>query len=528
MKSILLAMVIVGVVSALPRAENWPQFRGLQGGVAPDDPALPDTWGPTQNIAWKLDVPGLAWSSPVVWGDHVFVTSVVNTKEDAGIMPTEGVEFGPTHFISRSLGGTMSGADLYELSRDVHRWMVYDVDFKTGKIRWERQVRERVPTYPTHIKNSYATETPVTDGERVYAYFSVAGLFAFDMDGKPVWSKPMDTPRAQSDMGQSASPVVYKGRVYIVNDNEEQSFIAAYDAKTGAEIWRVIRDEKTNYATPFVWENTQRTELVTKGSKRVRSYGLDGTLLWEMSGLTSWDVPTPVAKNDLLYIESGFPQDSIRPLFVIRPGASGDISLKPDETSNQYVAWSNPALGTFMTSTLVYGDYYYTLLDRGILTCHDAKTGKEVYPRTRVTMDATAFTASPWAYNGKLFALSEDGDTYVIQAGPEFKVLGKNSLNERALATPAVANGQPHHPHRLKALSHWEAVIRAVRCGARLAPDGSSVPDGTSGEARGQECRAVMITGTSFDLRKSQPGFSICLPRTRGYYTRASRLRPIS
>lgn len=433
MRRVAFVLVIVLALSALPRAQNWPQFRGTQGGVAPDNPALPDTWSSTENIVWKLDMPGYAWSSPVVWGDHVFITSAINTSGEAPIRPSG-------EYLAGSLGGTMTFRDL-ATPKDVHRWMVYDVDFRTGKIRWEHQVQQATPTQARHQKNSYASETPVTDGERVYAYFSSAGLFAFDMNGKAVWSKPMDTLKTRTGWGGAASPVVYRDRVIIVNDNEERSFIAAFDAKIGKELWRVDRDEASAWSTPFIWENAQRTEIITKGTKKVRSYGLDGKLLWELSGMTTLDVPTPFARGGLLYLESGYPTDSKKPAYAIRPGASGDITLKGDETSNQFVVWSNQSAGTYATSPVVYGDYYYTLLDRGFLTCHDAKTGKEIYPRQRVTADATGFTASPWAYNGKIFAMSEDGDTFVIQAGPEFKVLGKNSLDEMTLATPAVANG---------------------------------------------------------------------------------------
>jgi outer membrane protein assembly factor BamB len=432
MKRTVFVILMVLALSALPHAENWPQFRGLQGGVADDDPKLPDTWSSTENVIWKLDVPGYAWSSPVVWGDHIFITTAINPAGDV-VRPT-------SEYLAGSLGGTMTLRDL-TAPKETLRWMVYDVDFQTGKIRWERQVQEATPTQSRHQKNSYASETPVTDGERVYAYFSNAGLFAFDMSGRPVWSKPMDTLKTRFGWGGAASPVFYKDRLYIVNDNEERSFMAAYDAKTGQEIWRVAREEATNWASPFVWEHAQRTEIITKGSKKIRSYGLDGKVLWEISGMTSLDIPTPFARNGFLYIESGYPTDSKKPVYAIRPGASGDITLKADETSNEFVVWSNQSLGTYATSPLVYKDYYYTLIDRGILLCYDAKTGKEMYGRQRVTIDATGFTASPWAYNGKIFALSEDGDTYVIQAGPEFKVLGKNSLNELSLATPAIANG---------------------------------------------------------------------------------------
>ena len=241
--------------------------------------------------------------------------------------------------------------------------------------------------------------------------------------------------------GSGASPVVHKNRVYIVNDNEKRSFIAAYDKRTGAEVWRVDRDEESNWSTPFVWENERRTEIVTAGTGKVRSYDLDGKLLWELKGMTWINVPTPFARHGLLYISSGWVGDAVRPVYAIRPGAAGDISLKEGETANAYITWYQRQLGTYNTSPLVYGDYFYTLFDRGFLACHDARTGKQIYGRQRIATDTSGFTASPWAYNGKIFVLSEDGDTFVIQAGPEFKVLGKNSLDEMALATPAIARG---------------------------------------------------------------------------------------
>jgi outer membrane protein assembly factor BamB len=434
MKRALVGSALLLVVAiAAPRAENWPQFRGLQAGVAPDDARLPDTWSATQNVAWRIDIPGTSWSSPVVWGDHVFVTTAVNTKAEEPLRPVG-------EYVPRSFGGTMAAGDLSR-STDPHRWFVYDIDFKTGKIRWQREVQQAAPTHTRHQKNSLASETPATDGERVYAYFSFAGLFAFDMNGTPLWSKPMDAVKTRSGWGGAASPIVHRGRVYIVNDNDERSFIAAYDGRTGAELWRVVREEGSNWTTPFIWEHKLRTEIVTAGTGKIRSYGLDGQLLWELKGMSVIAIPTPLASHGMLFIESGYPGDKLRPVYAIKPGGSGDISLKEGQTSNEYIAWSDPALGTYNTSPLVYGDCYYTLLDRGLLSCHDVRTGKEIYPRQRVTMDATAFTASPWAYNGKVFALSEDGDTYVVQAGPEFKVLGKNSLGEMSLATPAVSNG---------------------------------------------------------------------------------------
>jgi outer membrane protein assembly factor BamB len=419
--------------AVLSADDTWPRFRGAHGGVAADHPSLPDVWGPDQNIVWKIDVPGRSWSSPVVWGDHIFVTTAINTVETEALLSV-------ASYVSRSNGGTMSFMDVSKPSAP-HRWVLYDIELKTGRIRWQREVRMGVPAKSRHLKNSYAAETPVTDGERVYAYFGDVGLFAFDMDGKPVWSRPMDAFEMQTGFGHAQSPVVDDRHVYIVNDNEEHSFIAAYDKRTGNQVWRVDREEKSNWTTPLVWTNAERTEIVTAATGGVRSYDVNGKLLWHLTGMSTFAVPSPFAANGLLYVMSGYSASPLRPAYAIRPGATGDISLKAEETGNDYIAWADRTLGTFHPSPLVYQGCYYVLHDRGFLTCNDPATGKSIYPRQRISTDTATFTASPWAYNGKVFALSEDGDTYVFQAGPEFKLLGKNSLNEMALATPAVAGG---------------------------------------------------------------------------------------
>ena len=209
----------------------------------------------------------------------------------------------------------------------------------------------------------------------------------------------------------------------------------------GREIWRVKRDEKSNWATPFVWQHDGRAEIVTPGTTKVRSYDLDGKALWELGGMSSITIPTPFARHGLLYVTSGYVGDQVRPVFAIKPGARGDISLKAGETSSAFVAWFYPQAGPYNPSPLVYGDIYYTLFDRGFFTAHDARSGAVVYPRVRLDEAAAAFTASPWAYDGKVFALSEDGDTFVIQAGKEYKLLGKNSLDEMCMATPAIGRG---------------------------------------------------------------------------------------
>lgn len=415
------------LVMSAGAAEQWPQFRGTRAGNLPDDPSLPDAWSDTDNVVWKTDIPGAGWSSPVVWDDHVLVTATISAAPEP--RPIKGL-YDP----GDENGRTRSTAE--------HRWMVYDVDFNTGRIRWQQELLRSVPKVQRHIKNSFASETPVIDGERVYVYFGSVGLLtALDLNGRRVWTKELGAFDGRQAFGTAASPVVHQDRVIVAHDNATDSFIAAFDKKTGNEIWRVKRDEVENWSTPFIWENDLRTEIVTSGLRRVRSYGLDGKLLWELSGMTANVTPTPFASHGLIFINSGYPGASPRPVYAIRPGASGDISLKTGETSNEFIVWYQPLLGTYNTSSLVYRDLYYTLLDRGFLLCHDARTGRQVYGRQRISPESAAFTASPWAYNGKIFLLSEDGDTFVVQAGPEYKLLRKNSLNEMSLATPAVVRG---------------------------------------------------------------------------------------
>ncbi|MEW6128963.1 MAG: PQQ-binding-like beta-propeller repeat protein [Acidobacteriota bacterium] len=425
-KTHLAMLLILLFINPVFAQTNWTQFRGAGSlGVATDDPNLPDKWSATENVVWKTDISGTGWSSPVVFGDSIFLTSVISASDEE--KPKKGLYFGGERPASKA----------------EHRWAVYAVDFNTGKIKWEREVFKAIPEakQSRHLKNSYASETPVTDGERVYAYFGNVGLFVFDMKGKPLWSKKFGAFKTRYGWGTAASPVVYKDRVYIVNDNDEQSFIVALNKKTGEEIWRAARQEGTNWATPYIWENEQRTELVTSGTDRVRAYDLNGKVLWEFSGMSSIAIPTPFSKFGLLYIASGYVGDQHRPVYAIRAGASGDISLKKGETANQFITWYQPQAGPYNPSPIIYGDNYYTLYDRGFFTAHDAKTGKEIYGKQRIDPATTAFTSSPWAYNGKIFALSEDGDTFVIQAGNEFKVIGKNSLEEFCMATPAIARG---------------------------------------------------------------------------------------
>ena len=404
---------------------SWPRFRGPDATGVLDDPALPDTWSATENVIWRAEIPGSGLSSPVIWGDRIFLTAV--KRADAA------------YVADRALwSGTLDQVP----PKDEHYWMVYCLDFKTGKILWEREVHRGVPLTSHHPKNGYASATPVTDGERLFAYFGNLGVFAFDMEGKPLWNKKLGPFYTRHGWGMATSPVLHGDRLFLLCDNDDQSFLAAFHKRTGEQLWRVERDEKSTWATPFIWENEHRTELVTAGAIRMRSYDLDGKLLWEIGGpLSHLSIPSPFVSDGLLYLTSGYVGDAARPVFAVKPGASGDITLQPDQTSNEYIAWHLPQGGPYNVSPIVYGGYYYTLFDRGFLTCHEAKTGKEIYDKVRVDDAGRRFTASLWAYNGKLFALSEEGDTLVIKAGPEYELLRVNSLGEPALATPAIAGG---------------------------------------------------------------------------------------
>ncbi len=416
-------------------SENWPAFRGADSmSAAADDARLPTTWSTTENVVWKAEVPGLGWSSPVVWGNRIFVTTVISSGEEEE--PKKGLYF---------------GGNRLEPPENEHRWLVYAFDFETGAKLWEREVHKAAPEFPRHIKNSFASETPVVDGERVYAYFGNLGVFALTHAGEPVWEKRFEVVKTRFGWGTAASPLLFEDLLFLVNDNEDQSWLLALDKKTGKQQWRVEREEGSNWATPYVWENAQRTELITPGTDEVRSYDLEGQLLWSFTGMSSITIPQPYTAHGLLYVASGYIGDKVRPVWAVKPGAQGDITLAEGETESEYIAWYQPDAGPYNPTPLVLGDWYFTLLDRGLYTVHNAKTGEELYftddqkknkeARRRIGRGSGAFTASPWTYNGLIFVLSEDGDTYVIDPAQDFEVIGTNALDEMAMATPAIAQG---------------------------------------------------------------------------------------
>lgn len=403
--------------------ENWAQFRGPGARGIASGPGLPDRWSAAENVAWRVSVPGRGWSSPVVWGDRVFLTTVVNQGE------TEPAR-----------KGLYFGGDRPEPPKSVHEWKLICLDLKSGKPLWERTLHQAAPESSRHLKNSYASETPVTDGERVYAYFGGVGLYCLDMEGKSVWSRRFEPRPMRLGWGTAASPVLHGEQLYIVNDNEEQSYLLALDRRTGKEAWRVDRDEKSNWSTPYIWENAARTEIVTPGTVQTRSYGLDGKLLWWLKGASSITIATPFAAGGLLYVSSGYVGSPLKPIYAIRPGAEGDISLPRQGRTNRFIAWCDWGAAPYNPSTLVYQDRLYVLWDRGLFGAFNAGSGAPLFERERIP-DGRGFTASPWAYDGKIFCIDEDGVTHVFRSGDRFEPLHVNRLAEddMAMATPAIA-----------------------------------------------------------------------------------------
>jgi outer membrane protein assembly factor BamB len=402
---------------------QWPQFRGPGARGVAETASFPERWSAAENVEWKAELPGRGWSSPVVWGGRVFLTTVVNQGESEP--PKKGLYF---------------GGDRPQPPKSRHEWWAYCLDLATGRTLWRRKVHEGEPGSAIHVKNSFASETPVTDGERIYFCFGNVGLFAFDLEGRESWSLRFEPQKMRNGWGTAASPALHGDRLYFVNDNEEKSWLLALEKRTGKELWRVERDERSNWSTPFVWVNSRRTEIVTSGTGKVRAYDLDGKLLWWLAGMSGITIATPFADGDLLYVTSGYVGSPLKPVYALNPGAEGDISLGKDRTSSASIAWCDWKAAPYNPSTLLTQGRLYVLLDRGALSAYDAKIGKPLFERERIP-GARGFTASPWAARGKIYALDEDGVTFVFEGGDAFKLLHSNRLAEddMAMATPALA-----------------------------------------------------------------------------------------
>ena len=428
MKRLTLSFMLLAVFVATASAQNWPQFRGPSATGVVESPGQPVKWDATaqQGVRWKIEIPGLAHSSPVVWGDKIFVTTAVSSGKDE-------TRFG--------LFG-----DVAPVKDDPkHTWKIYAIDKNKGTILWERVASEGIPKVKRHPKSSHASATPVTDGKYLIALFGSEGLYAYDLNGKLLWKQDLGILDAgwfydadyQWDYG--SSPIIYKNLVIVQADIQKNSFIAAYDLKTGKPVWKTSREEIPSWGTPTVYEGKQRAELITSGPKAIRGYDpATGKELWRLGPMSEITTPTPFAAFDLIFVTSGYAP--IQPIYAIRPGGSGDLSLKEGQEKSDFVAWSKQRGGPYMPTPIVYGDLLYTCSNQGVLTAYNAKTGERVY-QERVGGTGGAFTASPVASDGKIYLASEDGDVFVVKAGPKYELLAKNPVGEVMMATPAISNG---------------------------------------------------------------------------------------
>jgi len=437
---------ILSLASMTSRAQDlaWPQFRGPQSNPVGTHKQLTDRWSKTENVEWSQKIPGRGWSSPIVTGDKIFLTTV--TTDGKSKSPQVGTEYSNEYVAELQKQGLpmdkvierVTERDI-ELPHEVNlHYFIYCLNLKSGQIDWNKEFYAGHPPGGRHRKNSFTSESPVTDGKLVYVYVANLGLWAFDLKGKQVWSTSLESNPIYLDFGTGSSPALAGNLLVIVNDNEKQQFVAAFDKQTGKEVWRTNRKigpegRRSGWVTPFVWRHAMRTEIVAVGPEVVVSYDLTGKELWRMSGMSGTPIPTPFVYDGLLYIDGG--RGGL--LVALRPGASGDISLREDQSSNDFVVWSQRRAGTYLPTPVAYQGGVYVLTETGILSRFDAKTGKLTY-KTRIDPSATAFTTSPWAYNDKLFCLSEEGQTFVIATGEQFKLLHVNDLDDMAQASPAI------------------------------------------------------------------------------------------
>jgi outer membrane protein assembly factor BamB len=428
MKSLLTFSLLIFLVASAV-AQNWPQFRGLNASGIAEGKPTPTKWNAekNENIAWKVEIPGLAHSSPVVWQDKLFLTTAVSSD--------------PKSVFRSGLYGDVDSAE--DVSK--HSWKVYCLDKKTGKILWEQTAYEGAPKTKRHIKSTFANASPATDGKYIVAFFGSEGLYCYDLKGKLKWKVDLGVLNAgwffdpDYEWGTASSPIIYKDLVIVQCDVQKGSFIAAYNLKDGKQVWKTPREEIPSWGTPTIVESKARVELVTNATKAARGYDpLTGKELWMLKGNPEITSTTPIAAHDLIYICNSYNK---RFLAAIKQGAaSGDISLKAGETTNGAVAWSLTNSGSYQPSPLSYGEYLYVCNNNGALSVHNAKTGERLY-QERVGRQGGSFSASPVAADGKLYFSSEDGDVFVLKAGATYELLATNPIGEVLMATPAISDG---------------------------------------------------------------------------------------
>ncbi len=410
-------------------AGAWPSFRGPQASGIADGQHLPDTWDVQtgKNVLWRTPVPGLGHSSPIVWGDRLFVTSAVSSNPNASFRP-----------------GLYGDGDA-SADRSPQRWVVDALDKRSGKILWERVAVEGAPIDKRHVKSTYASSTPVTDGRIVVAWFGSQGVFAYDMNGNLKWKTNLgridvgayDIP--SYEWGPASSPILWDGMVILQCDRQENSFIIALNAESGETVWKTDRDELPSWGTPTVGETAAGPVLVTNASNFIRGYDpRTGRELWKLGGSSKITAPTPIFGEGLFIVASG--RQPERPIFAIRPDARGNLTLPEGETRSKAVAWSRTLRGPYMPTPLIYRGLLYVLDNYGIFDAYNARTGEELY-RQRMPNIGSGFSASPVAADGKIYVSSEDGEITVVAAGGRFRQIAANDMGEPLMATPALSEG---------------------------------------------------------------------------------------
>lgn len=405
-------------------AGNWPGWRGPDGSGISNEKNLPSEWSATKNIKWKTAIEGRSHSSPIVWGNRIFVTTAIEGAEVPGAKAAKHLLGGKDFVHPDAIG-----------SNKKHTFKVMAIDRDSGKIVWQTTAWEGSPYDDRHRKSSYAASTPTTDGKMVYAFFGTEGLYAFDFKGKLAWKAHIGN-IATLGLGAATSPILFENLVIVQadEDNGEGSLIVALDKKTGKEVWKQSRKGlQVTWATPLLVRTTNRAELIASGTEFVISYDpATGKELWRHKGVESNAIPSPVANNEFVYLVAGYPA---KIAMAIRLGQSGDLTGTPN------VPWKYAKGTAYVPSPILYGDYLYLTTDRGILTAIDSKTGEVKYEGGRIPIPAT-FTASPVAFEGKILMTSEDGDTFIVKAGPKHEIIGTNSIGEPVYASPAIADGR--------------------------------------------------------------------------------------
>jgi len=426
------------LVSSVSHAQNnWPSFRGANADGLALSCNTPATWNleKSQNILWKTALPGLGHSSPVIWGNKLFVTSAINQSKPAALKV--------------GLYGDPGSAE----DNEAQQWKVYCLDKQTGALLWEKVAREGLPKQKRHTKATHANCTVATNGKNLVAFFGSEGLYCYDLNGELRWQKDLGTLRTSPvvyndapdpqgvdlEWGFASSPVIYGNRVFVQCDILTNGLVAALDLTDGKEIWRTKRDDTATWSTPTVCTEGSRAQLLVNGWKHMGGYDLEtGKEIWKMSGGGDCPVPTPLVWNGLIFLTSA--HGPRRPLYAVRTDASGDVSLRDGAATNKFVAWSALRGGAYMQTPLVYGDYLYSCHLDGILSCYEARTGKQMY-KERLGSGSGGYTASPVAANGKIYFASEQGSVYVVKPGPQFTVLATNQMEEVCMATPAISDG---------------------------------------------------------------------------------------